>query len=84
MMNDGAVPGPADETPRPGDDHRPHHHAPPRLSDVDAYRLLLRLGHTAQHLALRCWSTAAATALIAAAQTLRTLASALYRANIRD
>ena len=56
----------------------------PRLTDIEAYCLLLRLGHTAQHLAPRCWSTAAATALAAAAQTLRTLASALYRANISE
>lgn len=55
-----------------------------RLSDPDAYRLLIRLGHTTQNLAPRCWSTAAATALAAASHALRALASALYRANIRD
>ena len=55
-----------------------------RLSDIDAYRLLIRLGHSMHHLSARCWSTAAATALGAAAKALRLLASALYRANIRD
>ena len=56
----------------------------PRLSDIDVYRLLGRLGHSMHHLSARCWSTAAATALGAAAKALRLLASALYRANIRD
>ena len=59
-------------------------HSAPRLSDIDAYRLLARLGHSMHHLSARCWSTAAATALGAAAKALRLLASALYRANIRD
>ena len=53
-----------------------------RLSDPEAYRFLIRLAHTAQHQSLRCWSTAAATALAAAASVLRLLASGLYRANI--
>ena len=56
----------------------------PRLSDLDAYRVLVRLGQTTHHLSARSWSTAAATALAAASQALRRLASALYRANIRD
>ena len=55
-----------------------------RLSDIDAYRLLIRLGHSTHQLSARCWSTAAATALAAAAKALSLLASALYRANIRD
>ena len=55
-----------------------------RLSDIDAHRLLVRLGHSTHQLSARCWSTAAATALAAAAKALRLLASALYRANIRD
>jgi hypothetical protein len=57
---------------------------PPRLTDVEAYGHLVRLGHLTHRLSARCWSTAAATALAAAAHTLRALASALYRANIRD
>ena len=59
-------------------------HSAPRLSDIDAYRLLVRLAHSTHQLSARCWSTAAATALGAAAKALRLLASALYRANIRE
>jgi hypothetical protein len=55
-----------------------------RLTDIQTYRLLVRLGRLTQRLSTRCWSTAAATALNAAAQALRGLASALYRANIDD
>jgi len=75
---------PSGGVPRPAGDEHLHPVASPRLSDPDAYRLLIRFGHTTQNLAPRCWSTAAATALAAAAHTLRALASALYRANIRD
>ena len=38
---------------------------------------------TLHHLSARCRSTAAATAFAAAAEALRLLSSALYRANIR-
>ena len=55
-----------------------------RLSDIDAYRLLVRRGRTMHNLSARCWSTAAATALTAAGQVLRQLAAALYRANIKE
>lgn len=53
-----------------------------RLSDLDVYRLLLRLSERTGELAARCWSRAAATTLAAAARVLRALASALYRANL--
>lgn len=55
-----------------------------RLSDPEAYRLLIRLAETTRRHSRRCWSTAAATALAAAASVLRLLASGLYRANIGD
>ena len=83
-MSPDDEPCPSDGVPRPVDDERLHPVASPRLSDPDAYRLLIRLGQTTQNLAPRCWSTAAATALAAASHALRALASALYRANIRD
>ena len=56
----------------------------PRLSDLDVYHLLIRLGEQTRPLSARCWSTAAATALTAASRVMRALASALYQANIRD
>lgn len=83
-MTEEDLPGASEDAPHRGAHGQLHQRVSPRLSDVEAYRLLVRLGHTAQHLAPRCWSTAAATALAAAAHTLRTLASALYRANIHD
>ena len=55
-----------------------------RLSDLEVYQLLVRGADSSRNLANRCWSTAAATALSAAAAALRVLASALYRANIGD
>jgi hypothetical protein len=56
----------------------------PRLSDLDAYRLLVRLSERTRALSARCWSTAAGAAFAVAATVLRTLASALYRANLRE
>ena len=55
-----------------------------RLSDLDAYRQLLRLSEETGDLSQRCWSTAASTAFAAASKVLRILASGLYRANLRE
>ena len=55
-----------------------------RLSDLEAYGTLVRLGQSAEHFSERCWSTAATTAFAAAAKVLRTLASAAYRANLKN
>jgi len=82
-MSPDDEPCPSSGVPRPADS-RPHQLGSPHLNDHEAYQLLIRLEQTAHHHAPRCWSTAAATALAAAAHTLRALASALYRANIRD
>lgn len=83
MSGDGP-PNPSGDAPGEQPHESPHQLVPPRLSDLEAYRLLVRLGHTTHQLSARCWSTAAATALAAAAKVLRALASALSRANIAD
>ena len=81
-MTDRDSHDPAGDLP-PGDGLWPaERHGAPLLSDIDAYRMLVRLGHTLHHLSARCWSTAAATALGAAAKALRLLALPLYRANL--
>ena len=56
----------------------------PRLGDLEVYSLLVRMAERTRELSARCWSIAAATALKAASGTLRALASALYRAKLRD
>ena len=56
----------------------------PRLGDLEVYSLLVRMAERTRLLSARCWSTAAATALRAASGALRALASALYRANLRE
>ena len=83
-MTEDDSPKPTDNREYPGAPGTPYRIGSPPLTDLDAYRLLIRLGHTMQHLSARSSSTAAATALAAAARALRLLASALYRANIRD
>ena len=83
-MSDGEVEDPSHGDPAANELWPEDRLGSSRLSDIDAYRLLVRLAHSTHQLSARCWSTAAATALAAAAKALRLLASALYRANIRD
>lgn len=55
-----------------------------RLDDLQVYKRLLALVEELEALAVRCWSPAAATALLAASKIVRTVASALYKWMINE
>ena len=55
-----------------------------RLDDLTIYKRLVHIAQELEWLSKRCWSVASGTAVAATARIITALASAVYRATLRD